>query len=143
EELAGMNEPDLVALRCLIRQDGRVLRGPLGDWQLKAAMLLERTGVAPALADMTAQGAALLTAGPAARRAPRRLVDLWSAGPRTPRVQSKRLDGHRRPVTKCVMYHGQPWLVTTDGSEVLVWDMEREILRAIIGGGDGTEVVGC
>ena len=41
------------------------------------------------------------------------------------------------------MLRDQPWLVTADSSEVLVWDMERETLRAILSGGDGAEVVGA
>jgi len=140
EELARIAEPDVVALRCAIRQDRRVLREPLGDWHLKGAALLERIGSVPALADMAAEGADLLAGEPGVGSPPLHLTDRWSERQRSPRVRSRRLDGHDRPVTGCTMLSHQPWLVTADGSEVLIWDMEREILRAVLDGGDGSEI---
>jgi WD40 repeat protein len=141
EELAAITEPDVVALRCAIRQGRRALREPLGDWRLKGAALLEQIAAVPALADIAAQAADLLAADAGAAAGLLRLTDLWSARPDSSPVQCRQLDGHDRAVTICVMIREHPWLVTGDGGEILIWDLDLGVLRAIHSGADASEML--
>lgn len=140
EELAAITEPDVVALRCAIRQGRRVLQELLGDWRLKGAELLDQIDGVPALADMATQARALLATAASATIRPLRLTDRWSPWQDGSPVWCRRLDGHDRAVTVCVMMRDHPWLVTGGGGEILIWDLDLGILRAIHTGDDASEI---
>jgi WD40 repeat protein len=141
EELAAIAEPDVVALRCALRQRRRVLREPLGDWRLKGAVLLEQIEGVPALANMATQARDLLATGASAVLRSLRLTNRWSARQDSSPVRCRRLDGHDRAVTVCVMVRDHPWLVTGGGGEILIWDLDLGILRAIHTGDDASEML--
>src|SRR5437868_1551655 len=78
EELAMFTEPDLKALRCVLRQGGHVLRAPVGDWQVKALALMAEADKHPILSEITARGRADLAAAGLAAGELRNLRCRWS-----------------------------------------------------------------
>ena len=138
EELALIDEPDIEALRCAIRQAWHLLRAPLGDWRRKGKILLAEVDSRPVLAHLGAQARVFLR-NP--RPDPPQLISRW--GPRESRSPAlyRELYGHKDAVTACAMPSGSPLLVTVDETEVLVWDVPSGTLCAIHSDGDHAETL--
>ncbi|MCW2936342.1 MAG: repeat, subgroup [Actinomycetia bacterium] len=137
EDLAMFTEPDIKALRCVIRQGENVLRTPSGDWRAKAMALLAAADKYPLLSQIAARGRADLAAAGLGAGELRGLSCQWGPEDYLP----SDLFGHKSPVTACRLLADPGRLVTCDQAEMLVWDTGRRALVAMHRNDDPAEVM--
>jgi WD40 repeat protein len=131
-ELALIPEPDIVALRDVLRRSWHLL-SPLGNWRWMGALLLSQMAEIPVLVAFTAQADDL--------GLPLRLANLWSPHDRGSPVFDRQLDGHAGPVTACILRTDGSWLVACHDQEIRIWDTVNGSHRVIPQGAERMEVL--